>query len=165
MLHPEVEMYINDISRRLELDSGNLTRKLKELEGVGILSSEQRGKERYYFLNEEFPLLSEYRKIVLTTIGFEKLLAETLSSVKGVAEAFIYGSYAQDKMNAGSDIDVIVIGDQSTIELQKKIAVLQKSTDREINVISMGVEEFEKKKKKKDSFIKSVLGRKSIKVI
>jgi predicted nucleotidyltransferase len=161
MLHPEAQMYINDIARRLDLDSGNLTRKLKEIEAEGILRSELRGNQRYYMVNSEYPLIDEYKKIILSTVGIEPVLKNALKSVDGIESAFLYGSYVKDSMNAGSDIDLFVIGEHSTLALQKQIAKIQKTIDREINVFSIGRNEFEKRKDN-DSFIKNVMGSKKI---
>jgi predicted nucleotidyltransferase len=160
-LHPEADMYINEIARRLDLDSGNLTRKLKEIEAEGILKSELRGNQRYYMINSEYPLIEQYKKIILSTVGIEPLLKKILKSVSGIQSAFLYGSYARDSMNAGSDIDLFVVGEHNTLALQKQIAIIQKTTDREINVFSIGSNEFEKRKEN-DSFIKNVMKSKKI---
>lgn len=58
-------LYINEMSRTLGLDRGNLIKKLQTLEKEGILKSEFRGNQRYFSLNTRYPLLKEYKKIVL----------------------------------------------------------------------------------------------------
>ena len=161
MLHEKAELYVNEMARRFSLDDGNLARKLKELEQEGILKSRLRGKERYYSLNSSFPLLKEYKRIILKTVGFEGTLSNALKQLKGVEKAYIFGSYAEDKMDVASDVDLIVVGNHSTVELQKKISEVQKSVDREINVISMGSYEYQKKMKR-DPFLKSVHLKKKI---
>ena len=110
MLHEEAELYVNEMARRFSLDDGNLARKLKELEQEGILKSRLRGKERYYSLNESFPLLKEYKKIILKTVGFEEILNNALKHLKGIEKAYLFGSYAEDKMDVSSDIDLVVVG-------------------------------------------------------
>lgn len=137
-------MYINELSRKLSVDSGNLTRKLYELEKEGLLVSEQQGRETFFKLNTEYSLLEHYRKIVLATVGIEQLLKQALADVSGVEIAFIYGSYASDSLNSSSDIDVMVVGSHKALEVQKKISKLQRETDREINVISIDKEEFDR---------------------
>ncbi|MDI6809166.1 MAG: nucleotidyltransferase domain-containing protein [Candidatus Eisenbacteria bacterium] len=163
-LHEGNAMYVNEMCRRLDVDRGNLIKKLKELEGEGVLKSEWKGNQRYYFLNPSFPLLKEYKKIILKTVGFEHILRKTLQEVKGLRKAILFGSYAQDRMNLSSDIDLLAIGTHSTIDLQKKIAELQKAVDREINVISMSPQEYERKRKT-DSLLKSIGKRKSIPIL
>ena len=164
MLHESAELYINEMARRLSLDDGNLVRKLKELEAEGILKSELKGKERYYSLNQSFPLLHEYKKIVLKTVGLEHTLKRAIEKVKGIKQAVLFGSYAEDRMDVSSDIDLLVIGDHDTIELQKKIAAVQKTMDREINLVSMGEKEYEKKKKT-HPLLKSIAQRKKISLL
>src|ERR1051326_6605096 len=88
-LQDQASLYVNEISRRLHLDSGNLARKLIQLEKEGILKSERKGKQRYYCLNPSFPFLKEYKKIVMATFGFEHLLREALGKVGGITEAYI----------------------------------------------------------------------------
>lgn len=164
MLHEGGELYVNEMARRLLLDQGNLNRKLKELESDGILKSRLRGKERYYSLNTSFPLFPEYKRIVLKTVGFEHILKEALQGVKGLKRAYLFGSYAEDAMDLSSDVDLFAIGDHSTLELQRKITQLQKSMDREINVVSMNASEYQKKLKS-DPFVKRVFKSKKIQIL
>ncbi len=67
-------------------------------------------------------------------------------------------------MDAHSDIDLLVIGNHGTVELQKSIAQVQKKVQREINVISMSSQEHAKKKKD-DPLLKSVYAKKTIKIL
>ena len=164
MLHEASELYGNEMARLLSLDQGNLDRKLKELEKEGIFKSNLRGKERYYSLNASFPLLQEYKKIILKTVGFEQSLKQLLKVVKGLERAYLFGSYAGNKMDHSSDIDLLVVGDHSVIELQRKIAEIQKSVKREINVISMSAGEY-RKKQRSDPFLKSILQKKKVQLL
>lgn len=156
-LHSEDSLYLNELVRKLKLDKRNLVKKLKELEEAGLIRSEKRGNQKYYFLNKKFPLYKEYRNIVMKTIGLEGKLKNILRNIKGIKKAYIYGSYAKDRMDAFSDIDLLVVGNHDTIVLQGEISKLQKEIDREINVVSMGEREFNLKKKSKDPFISRIL--------
>lgn len=164
MLHETAELYVHEMARLLSVDQKNLDRKLKQLEEEGIFKSEFRGKERYYSLNTSFPLLKEYKKIILKTVGLEHTLKKVLQKVKGLKQAYLFGSYAKDQMDAASDIDLLAVGNHNTIELQKEISDIQKSIGREINVVSFGSSEYEKKRKS-DPFLKSISQGKKIQVI
>jgi predicted nucleotidyltransferase len=163
MLQDGVESYVNELARTLKVDTGNLTRKLITLEKEGILKSRWQGKQRYYSLNRTFPLLKEYKNVVTRTIGLEQVLRDSLSKVKGIKIAVIYGSYAQNKMDSHSDIDLLVVGKHSTVLLQKAVADIQKSVHREINVVSMSLEEYYRKPK--TPFVMSIEKKKSIKIV
>jgi len=164
-LNPDSQHYINELARILELDPKNTETKLKEFEKEGLFKSEFRGKERYFFLEKDNPVLEHYRQIFLKTHGIEKRLKDMLSNIKGLKEAYIFGSYASNKMDSSSDIDILAIGSHSVLELQRLIAKLQKDTGREFNVTNLSLKEFEAKKKDKDPFINSVFKTKIIKLI
>lgn len=154
-LHEGESLYVNEMSRRFSADRGNLVKKLKELEREGLLRSEWKGNQRYYSLNPSFPLIKEYKQIIFKTVGLEENLKLALKEIKGIKKALIFGSYAADKMDLSSDIDLLVVGNHDTLKLQRTISQLQKSIDREINVVSMSANEYQRKRKT-DRFLKSI---------
>ncbi|MFH1411972.1 MAG: nucleotidyltransferase domain-containing protein [Candidatus Omnitrophota bacterium] len=164
-LNPEESLFVNEISRKLDLDKRNLVKKLKVLEEEGILGSEIRGNQKIYSINRSYPLYEEYRKIVFKTIGIESKLRNLTEKVNGIEKMYLFGSYAKDSMEIHSDIDLLVVGDHKIMTLQKEISKLQKEIGREINVVNMDKKEFEKRKKEKDPFIETVFKEKNIKVI
>lgn len=162
-LNPSERRYVNELARLLSVDLKNLHLKLKELEREGLLKSEFIGKERHFSLQKSHPLLKEYRKIFLQTVGFEKRLRDTFHRLPGVEEAYLFGSYAKNRMDAASDIDLLVIGSHSSIALQKITSAFQKSSGREINAISMTRGEF--LKKRKSGFLKNIFSDAHIKIL
>lgn len=164
-LNPDAQAYINELARILELDPKNTETKLKELEKEGLFKSEFRGKQRYFFLAKDNPILEHYRQIFLKTHGLEKRLKDMLNGIEGIKEAYLYGSYASNKMDSSSDIDLLAVGTHSVLELQRVISKLQKDIGREFNVTNLSVKEFEAKKKNKDAFINSIFKAKIIRLI
>jgi len=161
-LNPQESLYINELARKLSLDKRNLVKKIRELEKEGLLISRQRGNLKLYSININFPLYKEYKNIILKTLGFEAKLKQILQAVAGIKKAYIYGSYAENKMEAHSDIDLLVIGEHSVIALQKKISQLQRELDREINVVNMDEKESLRRRKNKDPFITNIFKMKTI---
>lgn len=164
-LNLDAQAYINELARILEIDPKNTETKLKELEKEGLLKSEFRGKQRYFFLAKDNPILEHYRQIFLKTHGIEKKLKDMLSGIRGIKEAYLFGSYASNKMDSSSDIDLLAIGTHSILELQRVIAKLQKDTGREFNVANLSPREFEAKKKDKSHFISSIFKTKIIRLV
>ncbi len=164
-LHADDKLYINEIAGKFSLDKRNLVKKLKEYEKEGLFKSEKMGNQVYYSLNKKYPLYNEYRKIILKTVGIENNLREILKGQKGINEVYIFGSYAADKMDSSSDIDLLVIGAIGTVELHKMMSGLQKSINREINVVNMTEKEYREKKSGNDPFLKNVFKCKKIKII
>jgi predicted nucleotidyltransferase len=164
-LNPHESLYVNELSRRLTLDKRNLVKKLREFELAGLLISEKKGNLRLYSVSQKFPLYKEYERIVLKTIGVEEKLKQILKAVPGIKEAYLYGSYAQEKMNAHSDLDLLVIGNHKIVFLQKKLTPLQNEIGREVNSVNMSEEEFWRRKEEKDPFLSGVFNQKTIKLI
>jgi predicted nucleotidyltransferase len=163
-INPHESLYVNELSRKLALDKRNLVKKLRELERTGILKNQVRGNLKFYSINKSYPFYKEYKNLVLKTIGLEDKLRTLINEVPGIKEIFIYGSYAKNKLDTHSDIDLLIIGKHSIITLQKKLNRLQKEIDREINSISMEETEFEARVKSKDPFILEVLKDKNIRL-
>jgi len=163
-LNPQKNHYVNELANVLDLDVGNLFRKLKELEEEGILYSEKRGNQKYYGLNKNYSLLKETKRMYNAKYGIINILKEKLRKIKKLKEAYIFGSYAKGNFQQGSDIDILLIGDHSSIEAKREILPLEKSIGREINIIDISKEEFKLRKKGKDDFIKNIFSQKTIKI-
>jgi len=164
-LNPDKKHYINELAEILDLDPGNLFRKLRELEQDGILISESRGNQKHYSLNKNYSLLKEFKKTYQARYGLSNLIKEKLARIKGLKEAYIFGSYASDSLNQESDIDILLVGEHSSIESKKLIIPLQKNIGREINIIDMTKKELNKRKKEGDEFIKNIFSNKVVKLL
>ncbi|EKD65317.1 MAG: hypothetical protein ACD_50C00118G0003 [uncultured bacterium] len=161
----KAENYGRELARILDVDPKNLHSKLKEFERNGLIVSEKKGNQRYYKLNKFFPLLKEYEKIIGKELPPEVLLKEKLSLVKGIKEAYIFGSYAKGKADSNSDVDVLIIGNHKALEAQKAVLSLQRELGREINIIDMTTQEFNRKIAMKNPLIKDILLKPRIKVL
>ena len=164
-LNSHAKHYINELARLLRLDPKNTDRKLKELEKQGLLRSEFLGQQRYFSLAKNSPKLKAYRELFLHTIGIDLQLKTALQNVPGLQEAYLYGSYAKNNMDAGSDIDVLAIGNHFGLALQKAINSIQKHSGRDINVVNITQKELAKKKSNHNAFISNIFSGKIIKLL
>ena len=156
-LHDDHKLYAGEMVKMLNVDKRNLAKKLHEIVNEGLLTSERQGHEVYYRLNKEYPLFNEYKKIILKTYGIERQLRLAIEKMDGIAEAYIFGSYAKNTMDGKSDIDVLIVGDAKSIDIHAGIVPIQKSTSREINIVNMTKREFQRKCKEKDPFINEIM--------
>jgi predicted nucleotidyltransferase len=155
-LNPEQTLYVNELARVVSVDKRNLIKKLRELEEEEIVHSHTRGNMRFYGINKEYPLYDEYKKIVFKTVGVEDTLRSIIRLFPDIKEAYIFGSYATQTMDAHSDIDILIIGEHSIIEVSKKIRALQSQIGREINSIHMSSKEFKEKRAAGEPFLKNI---------
>jgi predicted nucleotidyltransferase len=124
-----------------------------------------RGNQRYFFLNQKYPFLAEYKKMYESKFGFVKLLKEKLKNILGLSEAYIFGSLAKGNFSEASDIDLLLIGNHDYESLLPIISSLEKKLKREINIVDFTNKEFLDKQKKGDDFIKNIFSDKIIKIV
>ena len=163
-MNPETRHYVNELARILSVDVGNLDRKLKELEGDGLLVSEKQGNLKYFSINKKYPLLKEMRSLYNMKYGIEKKIVDVLGKLNGLKEIYIFGSYAQNKLSVGSDIDILLIGDHSSLSAKRLIVGLGEDLGRELNIVDMTEKEFAKRKRGGDEFIENIFKNKIIKL-
>ena len=164
-INPDVSEYLNELSRILDLDSGNLNRKIKELENEGIFISEMKGNQKYYSLNKKYPLLKEIKRMIEVKYGLKDEIAKILEQFKGLKEAYFFGSYANDTLQQESDIDLLIIGSHKSRDTKDKILTFQKTYKRDFNIIDMTENELNDRKSNNDPFIKNIFSGKTIKII
>lgn len=164
-LNEDKKIYINELARLIEEEAKNVYRILLRLEKSGILVSEFKGKERYFFTNKKNSIYNEYKAVFLKTAGFENLLKKTVKRIDGIKEAYIYGSYPNKSYDANSDIDLLLVGELNLLTSERAIHKIQKNIGREINVVNMTSAEFNRKKKEGNQLIKSIFGHKTIKLL
>jgi predicted nucleotidyltransferase/predicted transcriptional regulator with HTH domain len=155
-LNPDNTLYANELVRKLGLDKRNVIKKLKQLEYEGLLKASVRGNMRFYAINADYPLYQEYRRIFNKTMGLEYRLEAVAEAIPGLDKLYIFGSYAQGKMESQSDIDLLIVGDFDILACQRELNRLQKEMDREFNPVYMGKTEFDERLEKGDEFIRRV---------
>ena len=157
--NPDAKLYLREVASILKEDPGNLSKEFAKLEKEGIFTSTLRGNQKHFSLNKSYPLYKELKSIIFKTIGVEGSLKKLIESTDGILFSFIYGSFAQNKENTISDIDLLIVGCPNEDDLMQKIENLEKRLQREINYNIYPEEELKKKIRNKDSFILNVLKR------
>jgi DNA-binding transcriptional ArsR family regulator len=134
LLHPEEALHGREIARRTGLAAGTLTRELARLAEAGLLHREQRGNQQVYSANTGCPIFAELASILRKTSGIAEVLAQALAPLAPKLRlAFVFGSVAQGKETAGSDIDVLLVGDASFRQTVALLHPTQAQLGREVN--------------------------------
>ena len=157
VFNPKKEYYVREIERLIKTSFDLVRRELIHLETIGLLKSRVSGKQKYYTLNTEHMLFPEFKSMILKTSGIGDIIQSAIKNRNDILVAFIYGSYAKDTENAESDIDLFVIGDISSTDLQVSVSEVESQTKREINPTVYSSKEFKEKYKAKNNFILSVI--------
>jgi predicted nucleotidyltransferase len=156
--HPDQRFYQRQIIQRIGLGSGTVQRELQNLVLGGVLVRTVEGRQTYFQVNRQSPIFGELQSIVRKTLGVSQVLREALSKLgRRIKVAFVYGSIATGKETSVSDIDVLIIGGVSLMDVVSATANSQRDLGREVNPSIYPVAEFCRKLAAGQHFITSVV--------
>lgn len=134
LLRPDEALHGREIARRTGLPAGTITRELTKLAEAGLLKREKRGNQQIYSADTSALIYTELASILRKTSGLADVLVQALAPLTSkLRVAFIYGSVAQGRETAGSDIDVMLVGDASFRETIEYLHPAQALLGREVN--------------------------------
>lgn len=156
---PDRKFQMSELISLIDSGVGAVHRIVKRLTNSRLVNEERIGRTKFYQANSRSPVFQEIHslvtKTVALTIPLETALAPFMDSILG---AFIYGSIANGKDNADSDIDIIVIGEG--IQYSDLLSALQPVENdilRTISVRIMTLEEWKSKVEESNPFVQRVL--------
>ncbi|HEV8262118.1 MAG TPA: nucleotidyltransferase domain-containing protein [Burkholderiales bacterium] len=154
LLRPDESFYVREIGRLTGVPAGSLHRELKLLGDAGLLLRSVAGNQVRYQVDRACPIQEELAGIFRKTAGLADVLREALAPIAGkIRVAFIFGSVAQGKERATSDVDVLVVGSASFAAV---VAVLSRASERlrrELNPVVMTKSAFGAKLASRDRFV------------
>ncbi len=116
--------------------------------------------------NTEHPVFPELQALIRKTIGLADTLRLSLAPLADrIDAAFIFGSMASGTENAGSDIDLMVVGDAGFADIVDATYEAQLALGREINPKVMSAREWQTKKAEHNAFLQDVLQKPRIMLI
>jgi predicted nucleotidyltransferase len=157
LMNPDTELFIREISRRIDENINAVRRELSNLENIGLLKSKNKGNMKYYNINKDFSIYPELKSIILKTEGVSKVIKNDLINLGNIKMAFIYGSFASGEDTRDSDLDIFLVGNINEDQLIKELSKLEETLSREINYVLFSKEELDKRIKEKDPFISNLL--------
>ena len=163
LLRPDESLHGREIARRTGLPAGTLTRELKRLASVGLLTQERRGNQTLYQANRASPIFAELAGILRKTSGLADVVFEALASLsEKIDVAFIFGSVARGAETDGSDVDILIVGPVDFGNVVEALYPAQQQLAREINPKVFSVREWRGKFKERDPFVTEVLAKQKI---
>lgn len=156
---PERGYHLSELLRLTSLGSASLQRELNKLADAGLVRSERVGNLRRFQANPDSPVYEELVGLTRKLLGAQPMLREALQPLTGnVQAAWIYGSVAKGTDTAGSDIDVMLVGKDVSLNLVLKLLLpLEAQLGRKINPTILTPAEFKRRRAEKDSFVNRVL--------
>lgn len=165
-MHPGESFHVREIARLTGTVAGTLHRELAKLADADILVKKTVGNQLRYSANPDCTIIDELTSILRKTSGIVDVLADALLPLaEKISVAFVFGSMASGKESAGSDVDILIVGNVSFSEAVETLYPVQNTLRREVNPKVFNREEWKQMHEINESFVKEVLSKPKLFII
>ena len=165
MMNPDKSFYLRELSKDLRLQYSMLYKEEKNLVSLNILHEEKRGRVTLVSVNKKLPYFVELKELITKTAGLGDLVRISLSELKGILYALIYGSFASGEEAETSDVDLLIVANINEEEVLKAIGQIENQVSREVNYILWSEKEFSNRIKSKHHLLTEIVSKPSIMLI
>jgi len=163
---PHRSFYTKEIIRLSKMGVATIKRELDRMLAAGVLTMKKIGNQHHYQANPDCPIYDEVSSIVRKTFGIADVIKKALDkNLDKIQNAFIFGSIASGKESSNSDIDVLVIGSISFMDLIQALYPAQEILGREINPKIYNISEWKTLKKSKDLLVQEIMSNPKINLV
>ncbi|MFH1785718.1 MAG: nucleotidyltransferase domain-containing protein [Candidatus Micrarchaeota archaeon] len=154
-------LHLRELARKANISPFEAKRELDILLDLDLLTRKKVGNQVFFYTNKECSFLQDLKNLYQKTEGFFMVLKEALLPLN-LKYAFVFGSIAKGTEIKNSDLDLLVIGDESDTNLSNIIFKTQKKFNRDINFILWSRKDFQEKLNSKNMFLFNILNQKII---
>lgn len=167
LLNPERSWYLRELAAQLHVTPSSLQTELQNLVDAGILKKTANGNRAYFQADQTSPIFVDLHNLIKKSLGaVEEIKTALLPLANDIDVAFIYGSYARvcDVKNS-SDIDLMVIGNATGMQLAEALSPVEEAVGREVNPTIYTRKEFNEKVSSGHHFLSAVLKTETLPII
>ena len=156
---PGRSFFVTEIMGLVKAGSGAVQRELHRLERAGLVSVRMHGNQKHYQANSDSPLFDELCSIARKTVALEEPLKAAVESLAGTVRlALVYGSVARRTDTSASDVDLLIVADELTLEdVYRALSAAERLLDRKVNPTLYTCEEFDRRRARGNAFLRRVL--------
>jgi DNA-binding transcriptional ArsR family regulator len=137
-LHPDAEYSLTEVANAIHASLNAVHHEATRLAEAGLISARKRGNLRLIRAVTDSLLSRPLTDLLAVTYGPLPVITELLASIHGVAEAYIYGSWAARYRGEPGpvpvDVDVLVIGTAALDDLDDAAEQAQRTLHRPVNM-------------------------------
>lgn len=154
---PDNLLHVREIVRRVDEEINAVRRELARMEKFGMVASEWRANRRLYRFREDYVYYPELLSLVVKSTGLGGAIVKERNKIGKVKYAMMAVRFARNKVSGSDDVDLLLVGQVVSPELQSLIADEQAKRERDINYTYMDEAEFSFRVRRRDPFILRVL--------
>jgi predicted nucleotidyltransferase len=136
LLNPQQAFHLRGLAAAAGIESGNALKALRGLTGAHFVKTVQDPRGVRYQAEDRSPLFEPLRELFLRSGELIADLKEVATQLP-VEQVLIFGSVAKGTDTPDSDIDVLVVGDISSIEAQAAFKPASRKHGRDVSVMTI----------------------------
>lgn len=137
IMSADAEMTQAELATRASVTPATISKVVAVLERSGIITVRTSGARRLIAANTAAPFYRPLRDLIEITMGPPTVLAQELTDVAGISEAYIFGSWAarlhQQAGPSPQDIDVLIVGQPDISTLHTALEAASSRLRRPVN--------------------------------
>lgn len=156
---PARSFTVSELISLAQMGSGAVQREIERLARTELVTVDIVEGRKKYRANPSSPIFSELRSIVEKTVGVaEQVRSALLPVAQTIRAAILFGSVAKKSDRAGSDIDILVVSDDLSLEeIYRLMAPVEERLGRRVSPTVYTAREFESRKRGGSAFLKKLL--------
>jgi hypothetical protein len=166
-LHPDRDYTLAEAGRLISASPKVMHTEADRLVTAGLVREARRGRARLLRAETASPVSRPLTDLLAVTYGPLPVLADLLSEVAGVDDAYIYGSWAARYLgepgSVPQDVDVLAVGTASDDDLYDAARRAELRLGREVNISGVSPEYWEMPDAA-DSFMRHIRERPLVKL-
>lgn len=155
--NPNQIIHVRELVRQSHEEINAVRRELAHMEKCAMVRKEQRANRLYYSFRKDYPLYFDLLELVTKTTGLGAQLLKSRNKLGRVKFAMLSGRFARNISGTAEKVDLLIIGNLVIPEIAALVREEELKRGREVFFTPMTEEEFVFRKKKRDSFILSIL--------
>jgi predicted nucleotidyltransferase len=161
---PERSFFATEIIGLAQAGSGAVQRELQRLAESGLVVVTRVGNQKHYQANRASPIFGELRGIAVKVFGpAEALRTALIPLASRVRAAWLYGSVAKGTDRAASDLDVMIVAENLTLEeTYRALRPAEKRLGRAVHPTLYTPQEFRGRRAAGNPFLSKVMSGKRI---
>ena len=156
---PDRSFFVTQIMELANAGRGAVQRELERLRQGGLVTVRNVGTQKHFQANPDSPLFDELCGIVQKTVGLAGPIRAALESLpESPRRAFVYGSVAKRTDSSDSDIDLLVVADNTELEqIYAALMPVEQLLARPISLTLYTEEEYDRRQEEGNPFLQRVL--------
>jgi predicted nucleotidyltransferase len=164
---PERRFQSAELIRLAGSGTGAVHRQLQRLVEAGLVVVTHDGNQKYYKARKDSAVYPELHGLIVKTVGIVEPLRAALAPVADrIHLAFVFGSVAKGNEHGASDLDLLVVTDAlAYADIYAAIETAERTLGRTVNPTVFTLAEWNRKRRRKDSFAARVTGQRRLMVV